>query len=199
MQRGKPRSQEESDTNCRECNLKAAIVSPQCPDDISQFQSIVMNDVMALVPIYKYKAGMVYEETYRLRNQSLIEIELELENMFINFSLNRISCRCSEHGLINFWSIVPHVSSSVCRTLLTRYHFWPCLFTLSFVSTFSTGRQWTYGKVIFSIHQSVCLSLILSTGGPMWPLPIMHWTSLYRDPLVTSSGHHWTPDQTCSL
>ena len=61
MQRGKPRSQEESDTNCRECNLKAAIVSPQCPDDISQFQFIVMKDVMALIHIYKCKADLVYD------------------------------------------------------------------------------------------------------------------------------------------
>ena len=79
VQRGKPRSQEESNTNCRECNLKAAIVSPQCPYDISQFQFIVMNDVMALVPLYKCKAGMVYVETYRLETSHWSKLNWNLK------------------------------------------------------------------------------------------------------------------------
>ena len=41
----------------------------------------------------------------------------------------------------------------------------------------------------------------------MWPLPMMHWTSLHRIPLdmgpsptlVASGCHHWRPVQTCSL
>ena len=50
-------------------------------------------------------------------------------------------------------------------------------------------------------------------GIPMWPLPMIHWTSLYRPPfpqpppgygkweplLVTSGGKHWRPLQTYSL
>ena len=56
-------------------------------------------------------------------------------------------------------------------------------------------------------------------GGPMWPLPTVHWNSLYRappdpgppghgtsgvpfpspNPLVTSGGHHWGPVQICLL
>ena len=35
-------------------------------------------------------------------------------------------------------------------------------------------------------------------GAPIWPLPMMHWTSPYKDPLaltmlVTSSGQDWQP------
>ena len=58
----------------------------------------------------------------------------------------------------------------------------------------------------------VCLSN-MGRGGPMWPIFIMHWTSMYsppsrhgtsldRDPqppLGTSGGNHWIPVQTCSL
>ena len=58
------------------------------------------------------------------------------------------------------------------------------------------------------------IRVCLSAGVPMWPLSLMHWTSLCRSypfppdmgsqdplvfPLVTSGGHHWRPVQTCSL
>ena len=74
--------------------------------------------------------------------------------------------------------------------------------------SFITTRQRTYGKVMFS-YVSIC-----QQGGAMWPLSMMHWTSVYRSypfppdmgsqgpivlPLVTSGGHHWRPVQTCSL
>ena len=62
------------------------------------------------------------------------------------------------------------------------------------------------GKRRFS-QVSVC-----SQRGPMWPLPMMHWTSLYRArPLIpnlgptpvplllTSGGHQWRPVKTCSF
>ena len=62
----------------------------------------------------------------------------------------------------------------------------------------------------------VCLSVCSSgRGGPMWPLRMMHWTSLCRGPLppgdlfklvhwstpllVTSGGHNWLPVQNCWL
>ena len=57
----------------------------------------------------------------------------------------------------------------------------------------------------------VCPSVILSRGVLTWSLPMMHWTSLYRDPSrtlppyirppipVTSGGHQQRPVQTCSL
>ena len=34
-----------------------------------------------------------------------------------------------------------------------------------------------------NVFSDVCLSVCLSTGGPMWPLVMMHWTWPYRDPL----------------
>ena len=37
-------------------------------------------------------------------------------------------------------------------------------------------RQWSCGNVIFSV-----VSVCSRGGGPMWPLPMMHWTSPYRD------------------
>ena len=66
---------------------------------------------------------------------------------------------------------------------------------------------------------SVCHSV---QGCHMWPLPMMHWTSVYRDPpldmgpqctgtpdigphclgtpiLLTSDSHGWRPVQTCTL
>ena len=64
------------------------------------------------------------------------------------------------------------------------------------------------------LEVNVFIYVCLSTGGgdPMWPLPMMHWTSLYRlapqpwslnirhgthsPPLETSGGHHWRPVQT---
>ena len=72
----------------------------------------------------------------------------------------------------------------------------------------------------------ICLLVSSSVqGGPMWPLPMMYWTSLYRNPplalqlpthagshqtrtpspgpsfplLVTSGGPDWRLVQTCSL
>ena len=39
-----------------------------------------------------------------------------------------------------------------------------------------TVRQWSCGKVMFS-HLLVCYSA--QWGGHMWPLPMMHWRSLY--------------------
>ena len=66
-------------------------------------------------------------------------------------------------------------------------------------------------KVMFS-RVSICHSVL--GGDAMWPLPIMHWTSLYKDLrghqtwgpptvtpdslLMTSGGNHWRPVQTCS-
>ena len=49
-----------------------------------------------------------------------------------------------------------------------------------------------------------CFHWCLSAGGLMWPLPVMHWTSLCLTPapwdlgtypllLLTSAGHHWRP------
>ena len=46
------------------------------------------------------------------------------------------------------------------------------------------------GKVMFSVA-SVCQLVILSPKGcSMSPLPMMHWTSLYRNPLAPP--HPWT-------
>ena len=65
-----------------------------------------------------------------------------------------------------------------------------------------------------------CVCLSVHREAPLWPLPMIHWTSLYKDPLpnpspvplnirhrtpgfspllVTSCGHHCRPIQTCSL
>ena len=35
-----------------------------------------------------------------------------------------------------------------------------------------------------NVFSHVCLSVCLSTGGPMWPLHMIHWISLNRDPLA---------------
>ena len=53
-----------------------------------------------------------------------------------------------------------------------------------------TTHQQCCGKLMFSSH--VCLSVSLSTGGggPMWPLPNMHWTSLYN-PLYRALAPCW--------
>ena len=48
----------------------------------------------------------------------------------------------------------------------------------SIITSVITIRQRSCRKVMFSV-MSVCLSFH-PQGGPMWPLPIMHWTSLYR-------------------
>ena len=61
-------------------------------------------------------------------------------------------------------------------------------FLLGFLFFF-TPRQWSCGKVRLSL---VCLF----TGGPMWPLPMMHWASLYRDPSPKHTHTH-RHDQTC--
>ena len=80
-----------------------------------------------------------------------------------------------------------------------------------------TARQWSCGKVIFSVI-SVRQSVIWSRRGwgPMWPLPLplqepssAHGTSLYRTPqyqsqshpflVVTSGGQDWRPVQACLL
>ena len=42
-----------------------------------------------------------------------------------------------------------------------------------------TASQRSSGKVIFSVV-SVCLSVC--RWGAMWPLPVMHWASSYRNP-----------------
>ena len=79
-----------------------------------------------------------------------------------------------------------------------------------------TVLQRSYMKVMFSLV-SVCHSV--HRGVPMWPLPMMHWTSLYRAPfppgpnsgpwtsdlgplalvplLVIFGGHQWRPIQNC--
>ena len=57
-----------------------------------------------------------------------------------------------------------------------------------------TTRQRSCEKEVFS-QVCVCLS---KGGGPMWPLPMKHWTSLYRDPsaspphIRTGIPTHWT-------
>ena len=42
-------------------------------------------------------------------------------------------------------------------------------------------------KVMFSVV-CVCQSVCPRVRGPMWLLPVMHWTSLYRDPLALTSA-----------
>ena len=54
-------------------------------------------------------------------------------------------------------------------------------FLLGFLFFF-TPRQWSCGKARLPL---VCLF----TGGPMWPLPMMHWASLYRDPSPQTHTH----------
>ena len=50
----------------------------------------------------------------------------------------------------------------------------------------------------------VCLSVILSTGGPMWPSPLMHWSSPYSDHMgphctrTPASDIWWPRLKTCS-
>ena len=66
-----------------------------------------------------------------------------------------------------------------------KYRFQVILFIVEFQKTspvlspqvfmFITVRQRSCRKVMFS-HVSV----ILLGGGPMWPLPMMHWISLFR-------------------
>ena len=41
--------------------------------------------------------------------------------------------------------------------------------------------QWSCCNVMFSVA-SVCQSVILSTRVHIWPLPMMHWSSLHSDP-----------------
>ena len=49
-------------------------------------------------------------------------------------------------------------------------------------SWFITARQQSCGNVMFSVV-CVCQSLCpRGVGGPMWPLPMIHWPSLFRDP-----------------
>ena len=92
-----------------------------------------------------------------------------------------------------------------------------CLKKLSF--NIFTARQQSCGKLMFSVV-SVCL--FAEGRGPMWPLPMLDWTSPYTPPprasaapcrtlsptmqsdiisflLVTSGGQDWRPIQICSL
>ena len=100
-------------------------------------------------------------------------------------------------------------------------------------SVWRAGQELPHVKVCHSVicaaNELTCrLSVILSPrGSPMWPLPMMHWTSLYSTlwtygiwtpslpwpypqasdtgipqtcPLLVTSGeHHWRHVQTCSL
>ena len=52
-----------------------------------------------------------------------------------------------------------------------------CTTTMSWNKVIFIARQWSCGKVMFSL---VCVCQ--STGGrvSIWPLSMMHWTSLYR-------------------
>ena len=61
------------------------------------------------------------------------------------------------------------------------------------ISKVITTNQRSSGKVMVS-----CVSVSLSVhGGLMWPLLMMHWMSLYRDPqlLPWPSSRHGTPPQ----
>ena len=57
----------------------------------------------------------------------------------------------------------------------------------------STARQWSCRKVMFSVI-SVCRSVCLSVhgGALMWPLPMMFWTTPYRN----LPSNLWTWDLT---
>ena len=70
------------------------------------------------------------------------------------------------------------------------------LATLLFILCLYIGANWIFyrppkemgkGNAFSHVRLSVCLS----TGSPMWPLPMMHWTSLYRPPDPWPS---WTSD-----
>ena len=50
-------------------------------------------------------------------------------------------------------------------------------------------RQFKVIISVVSVHQSVFLS---TSGGPMWPLSVAHWTSPYSDP-STQGGPAPTP------
>ena len=124
-------------------------------------------------------------------------------------------CVSSQAILVKINSKCFNVSSS-CRTKSIYHHSNygddPCIII--------TACQRSYGKVTFLLV-SVCWE---GEGVPMWPLPMMYWTSLYRSqapsrtsengppppdirhgthwpcPLLeTSDSHHWRSVQTCSL
>ena len=71
----------------------------------------------------------------------------------------------------------------------------------------SSGKCLPPANEVMSVCLSVCLSVHKRGLGPMWPLPMMHWTSPCRDPehIQTCSQSRGTPPippehvQTCSL
>ena len=98
----------------------------------------------------------------------------------------------STHGLKVKWQ----------ETYFVELHFFHFYFKSR---TLLAARERSCGKVMFS---HVRLFVHKKGRGPMWPLLMMHWTTLYRDPpptpplprhgtsldrhplLVTSGGHH---------
>ena len=79
-----------------------------------------------------------------------------------------------DFGLVDCWihGIFSHI--------LSRF------FTRSSAFRFFTSLQRS-GECYLFIHVCPPVSQFVHGGGPMWPLPMMYWTSLYSAPPVSSS------------
>ena len=111
----------------------------------------------------------------------------------------------------NMWMFFSSLIKIKCQRTEIEYGF-----------MFFTNYERSCRKIMFSLV-SVCL---FTRGIPIWPLPMIHWTSLYSTPgpshpktsdmeppgpapciskpqphslLVTSGGHHWRFVQNCSF
>ena len=110
------------------------------------------------------------------------------------------------HLATDHWSKKPETRIDWCRHVCHQY-FFEVRFALLFMpygSCILTAWQWSGGGVMLSV-MSVCSQWV---GDPMWPLPMVHWTSLYRTPSghrislyrdLPSSNIRWPRLETCSI
>ena len=91
------------------------------------------------------------------------------------------------------WKKLFLVSRTQCTKKCDHYHLHFCEnnpathWYLFFCHNGAPTKLWegnVFGHVCYSVHQGM-------EGGAMWPLPVMHWTSPYRD-LPSDKGTHCT-------
>ena len=134
---------------------------------------------------------------------------LPLPSSISSGSYDRITCLPEIMWFNTTWIMHATVRGRVSRLSLSSGHSWLTC----------QQRLITFLPPANKVFTHVCL---LTRGSCMWPLPIMHWTSMYRPPLLdirpsqmgplpqhqtwdpwplqlTSGGHDWRLVQTCSF
>ena len=136
-----------------------------------EYQKSILGEICIEFILMNFREIFYFLDTLKYTHERVVEYQIKWSPH--RFSFKR---RSEKSGDIR-GSLVPIIGTlgQKLKSLCLEYHTRQCMIVSSGLKL-ATSRNEPTKLGEGNVSSRVCLS----TGGPMWPLPRMHWTSLYR-------------------